>query len=112
MGDYTIALSFFQKSLDIRQKSLGEDHISFANIYDNLGSVYKSIGSKLVAQSYYQKAFDIRQRSLDENHPEMANSYNNLGTIHSSIGDKSKALAYYERHLKFSKNLAQIIIQI
>ena len=85
-GDYKGALSYFEKCLDIQQKSLPANHPDFATSYNNIGGVYDSMGEYSKALSYYEKCLDIRQKSLPANHPDVATSYSNIGLVYDEHG--------------------------
>ena len=102
-GDYKEALSYYEKCLDIKQKSLPANHPSLATSYNNIGSVYKSMGEYSKALSHYEKCLDIEKKSLPANHPSLATSYNNIGSVYDSMGEYSKALSHYEKCLDIEK---------
>ena len=68
-GDYTKALEYYFKALDIKEKVLGKEHPSTATSYNNIGGGYYSQGDYTKALEYLQKAFDIRKQKLGSDHP-------------------------------------------
>ncbi len=44
MGDYSTALSYYVKTLEIEQKLLPSDHFLLAITYNNIAAVYQSVG--------------------------------------------------------------------
>ena len=98
-GDYQEALSYYEKCLDMRQKTLPANHPSLATSYNNIGSVYDSMGEYSKALSYYEKCLDMQKKTLPANHPSLATSYNNIGSVYDHMGEYSKALSYYEKCL-------------
>ena len=68
-GEYQAALLFYEKALDIRQKSLPANHPHLATSYSCIGNVYDSMGEYPKALSFFEKALDIWQKSLPANHP-------------------------------------------
>jgi tetratricopeptide (TPR) repeat protein len=99
-GKYTEALTDYEKSLKIRQKTLPANHPHLATSYSSIGSVYDNMGEYSKALSYYEKAFEIYQKTLPANHPNLAASYNNIGSVYDNMGEYSKALSYYEKDLE------------
>jgi tetratricopeptide (TPR) repeat protein len=99
-GKYEEAVGFYEKVLEICQKTLPANHPHLAASYDNIGSVYEYMGEYVKAVSYYGKALEIRQKTLPTNHPDFANSYNNIGLVYDKMGEYSKALSYYEKALE------------
>ncbi len=71
MGEYSKALSYYEKDLEIKQKTLPENHPDLALSYNNTGNVYYDMGEYSKALSYYERALDICQRSLPPDHPHL-----------------------------------------
>ncbi|CAF1236257.1 unnamed protein product [Rotaria sordida] len=103
MGDYSQALSYYEKSLDIKKKILSPNDIGLASSYNNIGMVYDNMGEYSKALSSYERAFDIYKKALPPNHPDLASSYGNIGNVYAEIGEYSKALSSYERALEIRK---------
>jgi tetratricopeptide (TPR) repeat protein len=99
-GKYTEAITYYQKLLEIRQKTLPANHPSLATSYNNIGMVYNKMGEYSKALSYYEKSLEIKQKTLPANHPHLATSYNNIGSVYYNMGEYSKALSYYEKALE------------
>jgi tetratricopeptide (TPR) repeat protein len=99
-GKYTEAITYYEKSLKIGQKTLPANHPDLASSYNNIGGVYDNMGEYAKALSYYGKALEIKQKTLPANHPDLATSYNNIGAVYYNMGEYSKALSYYEKALE------------
>ncbi|CAF1460927.1 unnamed protein product [Adineta steineri] len=97
--NYQEALTFYKKSLDIREKILPPNHPDLAKSYNNIGVVHNTMGNYPEALSYYKKVFEIDQQSLSPDHPDLAKSYNNIGLVHANMRDYPKALSCYEKAL-------------
>ncbi|CAF1246312.1 unnamed protein product [Adineta steineri] len=95
-GEHQEALTYLEKSLAIKQKTLSSNHPDLANSYNSIGLVYDSMGDYPKALSYHKKNLEILQRSLSSNHPDLGTSYNNIGNMYYNMGDYEKALSYYE----------------
>jgi tetratricopeptide (TPR) repeat protein len=98
-GEYQEAITFYEKSLEIKEKTLPPNHLNLAPSYNNIGLVYFNMGDYSKAFSSYKKALEIQQRSLPPNHPSLAMSYNNIGVVYRNMGDYSKALSSHEKAL-------------
>ena len=63
MGEYSKALSSYEKALEIRQQLLPSNHPDLAMSYNNIGIVYKNMGE-------YSKALSSHEKPLkfDKNH--------------------------------------------
>jgi len=69
MGEYSKALEYFEKSLEIMKIALPANHPSLATSYNNIGWVYRNRTDYKKALDYFHRALDILQRSLRLNHP-------------------------------------------
>ena len=69
MGEYSKALSNYERSLEIRKIALPQNHPGLATSYNNIGEVYRNMGENSKALSYFEKAQVILKRSLPPNHP-------------------------------------------
>ena len=67
-GHYERALEYHQKSLDIKIKVVGHDHLSVADSYQNIGIVYHHQGNKVEATEMYTKAYRIFLKVLGPDH--------------------------------------------
>ncbi|CAF5175922.1 unnamed protein product, partial [Rotaria magnacalcarata] len=99
-GKYPEAVKFYEKSLEIKRKTLPEDDASLADTYGNIGVVYNNMGEYSKALEYYEKDITIKKISLPANHPSLAASYNNIGEVYGNMGEYSKALEFYEKSLR------------
>ena len=99
-GNYSAALTYFLKSLEIRIKVLGDEHENVATSYHNIGNVYYVQGNYSEALTYYFKALEIYKKVLGDEHINVAALYNNMGHIYSAQGNYSEALAYYFKSLE------------
>ncbi len=79
LGDYPLALQFYEKSLAIRLKVLSEEHPDVASSYGNIGIVHYSLGDYPLALESYEKGLAIQLKVLGEEHPSVAVAYCNRG---------------------------------
>jgi tetratricopeptide (TPR) repeat protein len=105
-GEYKEAIQFYEKALEIRQKSLPPNHPDLAQSYNNIGLVYQNMKEYSKALSFHEKALKIRQQSLPPNHADLAQSYNDIGLAYQNMEEYSKGLSYHEKALEIrQKNL-------
>ncbi|CAF4178891.1 unnamed protein product, partial [Rotaria sordida] len=102
MGEYSKALSSYERALHIDKKVLPPNHPDLASDYNNIGSVYENMGEYSKALSSYERSLEIRKIALPPNHPDLAASYNNIGSVYDDMGEYSKALSSYEKDLEIS----------
>ena len=102
-GKYTEALEYYEKSIEIKKKTLPANHPSLAASYNNIGLVYYNMGEYSKALEYYEKSLEIRKKTLPTSHPHLATCYNNIGNVYGSMGEYSKTLEYYEKSLEIRK---------
>ncbi|CAF1445093.1 unnamed protein product, partial [Rotaria sp. Silwood1] len=72
MGEYSKALSSYERSLEIRKIALPPNHPDLASSYNNIGNVYNKMGEYSKALSSYERSLEIRKIALPPNHPDLA----------------------------------------
>ncbi|CAF1400381.1 unnamed protein product, partial [Rotaria magnacalcarata] len=85
-GKYPEAVKFYEKSLEIKRKTLPENDASLAPTYSNIGLVYDNMGEYSKALEFHEKSLKIREVSLPPTHPDLASSYNNIGGVYDNMG--------------------------
>ncbi|CAF1387930.1 unnamed protein product [Rotaria sordida] len=103
MGEYSKALSSFERSLEIQKIALPANHPDLAASYNNIGMVYDNMGEYSKALSSHERSLEIRTIALPPNHPDLASSYNNIGNVYDNMSEYSKALSSYEQSLEIKK---------
>ncbi len=81
----------YVRSLEIRERQLGEDHPDVAQSLSNLALLYYSQGKYSEAEPLYVRSLEIRERQLGTDHPDVAQSLNNLATLYQTQGKYSEA---------------------
>ena len=87
IGEHADALKHLEKSLAIREKMLGSDHLDVAMSLFHLGWLYKLMGEYEKAVDVYERALAIRERNLPEDDREIAGNLN----------DRDQAIQYLKR---------------
>ncbi len=59
MGNYSKALEYYKRALNIDIKTLGEDHSSTAVTYNNIGTANSKMGNYSKALEYYERTLNI-----------------------------------------------------
>ena len=99
MGNFSSALQFDQRALDIRVKLFGEEHPNTAECYVSLGVTQYASGDFLSALQSHQHALDIRIKLFWKEHPHTAECYFSLGETQHALGNFSSALQSKQRAL-------------
>ncbi|CAF3574976.1 unnamed protein product [Rotaria sp. Silwood1] len=99
MREYLIALTFYERALDIRRGMFHSNDRKLAQSYNSIGEVHNRMGEYLKALAFFEQALDILKITLLPNHPDLAYIYNNIGLVHDNMGDYSKALSFLEKAL-------------
>jgi serine phosphatase RsbU (regulator of sigma subunit)/Tfp pilus assembly protein PilF len=99
-GDYTIALTFFEKSLESFEKSkTGNVPYTLSNI----GKVYAKRGNYDEAIKYQQEAYNMA-RKLDAR-LDMTQTLLGLADTYKQKGDIESALTYFKRALQIAQEI-------
>ncbi|CAF4190765.1 unnamed protein product, partial [Adineta steineri] len=102
-GNYEKAIWYYEKALEIHQKTLCSNHPYLIILYNNIGNVYDQMGEYSKAILYYNQALEICQNTLPLNHPDLTNLYNNIGSAYNNMGEYSEALSFYEISLEIQQ---------
>ncbi len=84
----------FREVLETRKAALGENHVSVAQTYIALGTLYgQSRGDSHGSRAYYEKAVEIMQRTLDHDDPDLLDTRSSLGFVTAISGDTEQGIA-------------------
>ncbi|CAF4353074.1 unnamed protein product, partial [Rotaria sordida] len=64
MGEYSKALSSYERSLEIEKIALPPNHPDLAKSYNNIGLVYYHMGEYSKALSSYERSLEISKIAL------------------------------------------------
>ena len=68
-------------ALQIREKTLGENHPAVAATLNNLAVLYGKRGKYKEAEPLCKRALEIREKVLGKDHPDVAKQLNNLAPL-------------------------------
>ena len=94
MGNYTLAMRYLQKALEIAEGSDTVDELETARLYNNIATIYYNMGDLPKALEYSLKALAVSEKLLGTEHPNTATTYNNIALIYQDMGDYDRALEY------------------
>jgi tetratricopeptide (TPR) repeat protein len=75
------ALTFYDKSLRIREKIVGNSHPIVAMVYENMAQIFKDQGEFKKAVELQTKVIAIRKKHLGTNSIDYALALHNMGVI-------------------------------
>jgi CHAT domain-containing protein/Tfp pilus assembly protein PilF len=88
-----------QRSLSIREKTLGRDHPDVAQSLNNLAFLYRDQGRLTDAEPLLQRSSAIFEKALGRDHADVATSLNNLGFLYRDQGRYADAKLLLQRSL-------------
>jgi tetratricopeptide (TPR) repeat protein len=97
--NYTEALNWLNKALEIRENIQGKNHPETAETYNSIALVYDSQEQYAKALKWYQKDLAISEKTLGSEHPDTARIYNNMGMAYFHQGDRANALELFKKAL-------------
>jgi len=103
IGEYNIAISYYNKSITILKKLLAPNHPFIINAYNNIASNYHNIADFPKALYFYHHIIQIKENSDSLECSYITILYNNIATVYREIGNFKKALHYIEKAIKIHK---------
>lgn len=88
-------MAAYKKSLRIKQKVLGKDHLSVGKTLNNIGSVFYLKRDFDGALASYTEAMEIMNANLGAQHPDVATVWSNIGDVHLGKRNLEGALQNY-----------------
>jgi serine/threonine protein kinase/Tfp pilus assembly protein PilF len=107
LGLYTQARVMLEKTLQLKRKIHGSDHLSVAETLHYLGIVYEQQGKYDEAASQFKKSLDIRSKQLKPDDPQIARSLNSLAIVLYDQGKYAEAEPLLERSLAIKEKTAR-----
>jgi eukaryotic-like serine/threonine-protein kinase len=86
-----------QRSLALRQRAYGPNHVAVAGSFNNLGVTYSGLGNPRQAAQYFERAREIYEKSGGPDHPDVALALMNVSGVHVTLGEFAKGRAEAER---------------
>ncbi len=94
--DFAAAEPHARRSVELRRRLLGTDHIATAEDEAAWAPILHALGRDDEAEALLRHAIPILERDLGPDHPEVAGAWNNLG---SALSDLDAAAAAYRHAL-------------
>lgn len=103
-GDYTTAISYYQKAVPVYEKVYGKNHLYTADTYFFLGLSYSKSGNYKSAISWLEKSYTI-YNSANGDKESAANALSYIGSAYFDSSNYDKALIYYQNELSVRKSI-------
>jgi len=106
LGLYTQAAPILEKSLSLKLKIYGEEHVEVAASLHTLAILYDIQGKYQEAESLFRQSLAIKEKILEQNHPDVAKSLNSIAVVSMNQGKYEEAETCFQRSLAIKeKNL-------
>ena len=95
-SDFVNAQNYFEKSLLIRETSLGINHPDTAACYSGLGYLFFKKHDYIESLFWYKKSFNIRCKNLGINHPKTKTTISNIVHQYELLKENKKGQEFIE----------------
>jgi len=99
-GKLAEAEKMYQQALEGKEKTLGPEHTSTLNTFNNLGNLYADQGKLAKAEKIYQRVLKGYEKALGPEHISTLRTINNLGLLYADQGKLAEAEKMYQRALE------------
>lgn len=99
------ALKYHLKSLELREKLHGQDHIDIARSLEGIMCSHDKLGNHHEAWKYGQQALEMKQRIYKQDHIDISWSLDNLAHIHKQMKQYEKSIELKLHALKIRQKL-------
>jgi serine/threonine protein kinase/uncharacterized protein HemY len=99
LGLYTQAAPILEKSLSLKRKIYGEEHLEVATCLHTLAVLYDTQGKYQEAESFFRQSLAIREKIFGRDHPEVARSLNSIAVVNWNQGKYAEAEPLFQRSL-------------
>lgn len=89
--DLDDAEALFRRSIVLREKAVGPDHVSVAQPLNNLAALHVARGEHAEAQALLTRALRVVEKHRPDTHPDVTVTLNNLAKLHFKRGDFAAA---------------------
>jgi len=93
----------YQRAMQIREQTLGPDHLDVASSLNELAGLYLDQGQYVRAEPLFQRALQIREQTLGPDHALVARALNNLALLSWLQGRYTEAEPLYQRAMQIEE---------
>lgn len=91
-GQYSEATKLLEESLQIAERTLGDNHSDVATLMNRLALIYCNQGRYAEAEPLFQRSLAIREKVLGPDHPDIAQSLNNFAELLKKTNREDEAV--------------------
>ena len=99
LGLYTQAAPILEKSLSLKRRVYGEEHLEVATSLHTLAVLYDTQGKYQEAESLFRQSLAIKEKIFGQDHPEVARSLNSIAVVNWNQGKYAEAEPLFQRSL-------------
>jgi len=104
LNNFTAAIDYLHRALDIAKVVLPKYHENLGSIYNNIACFYVEKGENGQAVEYAKLSLEVKQNCMPSDHPSLANAYNSLGSVYASLAEYEESVKNYEAALAIFQN--------
>jgi CHAT domain-containing protein/Tfp pilus assembly protein PilF len=105
-GNAGEAAKLGEKSLRLREETLGPDHVVVSDVLFNLGLYYRNVGDVPKAEELYLRSLAIKEKAFGPDHVDVSLVLHNLAYLyHDSLRDYRTAEPLYRRALAIKEKV-------
>lgn len=97
LGNHREAMRLYRKALEIKERTIGRMHPSYANSLHGLGLAASKIGEWNVRRESVEQQLEIRTQLFGPDAPVLHRDYNELANLHHDMGRYTQAIEAYNR---------------
>jgi tetratricopeptide (TPR) repeat protein len=98
---FDLAEKLFQTAMDLKTTVYGNNHLTLANSYDNMGTLYMAKEDYSEAEGFYEDALSITEKTVPDHTHEIYNRLDKLAKCLMKEQKYDKAEALYTQALTF-----------
>lgn len=102
---YRQSKDLYERSLSIRARILGGDHLDVAESLSNLAQLYTEIGQFTKALILQDRSLSIREQALGPDHLHVAESLRKLAVVYPLLGKIPESLSLLDRSLSIRERI-------
>lgn len=103
-GNFDLAESYFIKTMNYYEKSVGRTNTGYASAVNNISVIYQYQGKIVEALELLELTLEIKKENVGEDNLSYAKSLNNLGRLYQETGKYQKAEEVLSKALEIKKD--------